>query len=148
MEQKPVFITDRLNVRKYTDEQGDLWFVAKDVCEYFGDTNYRRSIARLADGKKGVSHFQTAGGMQKMTVVNEPGLYSLLFKMQPSKARIKNNPRTAERVRMLEEFQDWVCDEVLPSIRKYGMYATPLLIDEILGDTDRIIELAQFGSSR
>ena len=64
------------------------WFVLKDVCVAFGETNYRRVAARLDDEEKGVSQINTPGGTQSMTVVNEAGLYSALFAMQPEKARV------------------------------------------------------------
>ena len=63
------------------------WFVGKDICEVFGDTNYRRSLSNIDDSDKGVSQIDTPGGKQKMTIVNESGLYSLLFQMQPQKAK-------------------------------------------------------------
>lgn len=77
---------------------GEPWWVAKDVCEIFGDTNYRRSVSRLDDDEKGVSQINTPGGPQEMTIVNEPGLYTLLFYMQPQKGNLpeeKIQERTA-----------------------------------------------------
>lgn len=53
------------------------WFVGKDICEVFGDTNYRRSLSNIDDSDKGVSQIDTPGGKQRMTVVNESGLYFL-----------------------------------------------------------------------
>lgn len=61
------------------------WFVLKDVCNAFGETNYRRVSSRLADDEKGVSQINTPGGMQNMTVINESGIYTALFVMQPEK---------------------------------------------------------------
>lgn len=63
------------------------WFVGKDVCEVFGDTNHKRSLSRIDDDEKGVSQIDTPGGKQNMTVINESGLYSLLFQMQPQKSK-------------------------------------------------------------
>lgn len=64
------------------------WFVGKDICEVFGDTNYRRSLSNIDDSDKGVSQIDTLGGKQKMTIVNESGLYSLLFKCNRRKQRV------------------------------------------------------------
>lgn len=64
------------------------WFVGKDICEVFGDTNYRRSLSNIDDSDKGVSQIDTPGGKQKMTIVNESGLYSLLFKCNRRKQRV------------------------------------------------------------
>lgn len=62
---------------------GEPWFVGKDVCEAFGDTNYRRSLSNIDESEKGVSQINTPGGKQNMTIIDESGLYSLLFQMQP-----------------------------------------------------------------
>ena len=99
-------------------------FVGKDVCEAFGDTNYRRSLANIDETDKGVSQINTPGGMQNMTVINESGLYSLLFQMQPQKAKgvSQNDNLINERVEKLHRFKHWVTHEVIPSIRKHGGY--------------------------
>ena len=67
-------------------KDGEPWFVGKDVAQAFNDTNYRRSLSRLSSDEKDVSQINTLGGKQKMTIINESGLYSLLFYMQPQKA--------------------------------------------------------------
>ncbi|NCD25746.1 MAG: hypothetical protein EOL86_09170 [Deltaproteobacteria bacterium] len=105
---------------------GNPWFVAKDVCEYFGDTNYRRSVSRLDDDEKGVSQIGTQGGGQQMTIVNESGLYSLLFWMQPDKATGKLPQDEIDRRKaLIKKFRKWVTAEVLPTIRKTGSYTIP-----------------------
>lgn len=101
------------------------WFVLKDVCEAFGETNYRRVAGRLEDDEKGVSQISTPGGKQNMTIVNESGLYSALFAMQPEKARGVCDEYIAKRQAQLRQFKRWVTSEVLPSIRKTGGYALP-----------------------
>lgn len=101
---------------------GEPWFVAKDVCNVFGDTNYRRSIARLDDDEKGVSPVYTPGGQQSMTIVNEYGLYDLLFHMQPQRKQFMNEEVYNNRVKTLKEFKRWITHEVIPSIRKTGGY--------------------------
>ena len=98
------------------------WFVLKDVCESFGEQNYRRVSARLDEEEKGVSQIATPGGMQNMTVVSEAGLYSTLFAMQPEKARGVDESYIAKRQEQLKRFRKWVTSEVLPSIRKNGGY--------------------------
>ena len=50
---------------------GEPWFVAKDVCRYFGDTNYRRTVKCLNADERQTMPVQTAGGLQNMLVVNE-----------------------------------------------------------------------------
>lgn len=100
------------------------WFVGKDVCETFGDTNHKRSLSRIDEDEKGVSQIDTPGGKQNMTVINESGLYSLLFQMQPQKAKgvSQNDNLIEERIQKLKRFKRWVTSEVLPTIRKTGGY--------------------------
>lgn len=105
-------------------QDGEPWFVAKDVCEYFRDTNYRRSISRLDDDEKGVSQIDTPGGCQEMVIINEPGLYSLLFYMQPQKGN-SSEEKIQERIAALKTFKRWVTHEVLPAIRQTGAYISP-----------------------
>ena len=66
--------------------------------------------------------------MQSMTVINEPGLYKLAFKSRKPEAK---------------KFARWVTHEVLPSIRKTGMYATPQTVDQIIADPDSFIKILQ-----
>lgn len=103
---------------------GEPWFVGKDVCQAFGDTNYRRSLSNIDDDEKSVSQIQTPGGKQNMVIINESGLYSLLFQMQPQKAKgvSHNDTLIHERICRLRRFKHWVTSEVLPSIRKHGGY--------------------------
>lgn len=109
------------------------WFVGKDVCESFGDTNYRRSLSNVDDVDKSIALIDTPGGKQSMTIINESGLYSLLFQMQPQKARgvSQNDSLINERIEKLHRFKRWVTGEVLPSIRKTGNYsAKPMTTEE------------------
>lgn len=103
------------------------WFVGKDVCEAFGDTNYRRSLLNIDDSDRGVSQIDTPGGKQNMVIINESGLYSLLFQMQPQKAKgvSQNDALVNQRIEKLHRFKHWVTSDVLPSIRKTGSYSMP-----------------------
>ncbi len=100
------------------------WFAGKDVCEAFGDTNYRRSLAALDEDEKGVSQMTTLGGSQNMIIINESGLYTLLFNMQPQKAKgvSQNEHAINDRIAKLKKFKRWITHDVLPSIRKHGGY--------------------------
>jgi len=112
-------------------KDGEPWFVARDVCEIFGDTNYRRSVSRLDDDEKGVSQINTPGGPQEMTIVNEPGLYTLLFYMQPQKGNLPEE-KIQERTAALKSFKRWVTHEVIPSIRKTGAYVAPASLEDLI----------------
>lgn len=87
---------------------GKPWFVGKDVAAALGYTNSRDAIAThvFADDK-GVESIDTLGGRQKMTIINESGLYALVF---------------GSRLKIAKDFKHWVTSEVLPSIRKNGAY--------------------------
>lgn len=102
--------------------KNEPWFVAKDLCGAFGDSNYRRTLSQLDDEDKGVTHIATNGGNQQMTIINECGFYNLLFLYQPQKGT--NKKIADERTLFLKKFRRWVTSEVLPSIRKYGTYST------------------------
>lgn len=101
------------------------WFVGKDVSDAFGDSNYRRSLSRLDSEEKTITKVLTSGGYQNLIVINEPGLYSLLFYMQPAKAKgvSQNDTLVNERIGKLKKFKRWVTSEVLPSIRNTGSYS-------------------------
>lgn len=117
------------------------WFVGKDICSAFGDTNYRRSLLKIDDDEKGVSQIDTPGGKQNMVIVNESGLYSLLFSMEPQKANM-DSILIEERVQKLKKFKRWVTSEVLPSIRKHGAYMTEQTLEKALTSPDFLIQLA------
>lgn len=125
------------------DQNGEPWFVLKDVCEVFGEQNYRRVSARLDEEEKGVSQIATPGGMQNMTVVSEAGLYSALFAMQPEKARGVDESYITKRQEQLKRFRKWVTSEVLPNIRKHGAYMTPETLQAAILNPDTMIQLCQ-----
>ena len=94
---------------------GEVWLVAKDVCEVLELTNSRMVTDELDDDEKGVSSIYTPGGMQNMTVINEAGLYKLTFRSRKPKAK---------------EFTRWVTHEVLPEIMRTGKYVHPALMED------------------
>jgi len=118
---------------------GEPWWVAKDVCDVFGETNRNRAMKALSDDEKGYTQMSTPGGEQQIAIISESGLYSLLLAMQPSKARGVDSEYIAERKEKLRSFRRWVTHDVLPAIRKHGMYAT----DELLNNPDLLIRVLQ-----
>ncbi len=124
-------------------KEGNPWWVAKDVCDLFGETNRNRAMQALDEDEKGYTQMNTPGGMQRVAIVDESGLYSLLLVMQPSKARGVSAEYITQREVKLKSFRRWVTHEVLPSIRKHGAYLTPQKIEEIILNPDTVIQLAQ-----
>lgn len=96
-------------------QQGEVWFVAKDVCDVLDLSNSRRALERLDGDEKGVTISDTPGGPQEVSIVNEPGLYSLILTSRKPEAKA---------------FKRWVTHEVLPAIRQTGSYVAPALADD------------------
>ena len=88
---------------------GEPWFVGKDVAEALGYANSRDALSHhVDDDDKGAAELDTPGGMQAMSIVNEAGLYSLIF---------------GSRLDSAKKFKRWVAKEVLPELRKNGQYS-------------------------
>lgn len=98
------FKLDETTVRGY-EKEGDHWFVVSDILNML--KLQRNSLAKIPNKWKGVKVFTTPGGKQKMATINEPGLWKLVM---------RSNLPEAQR------FQDWLAEEVIPSLRKYGEY--------------------------
>lgn len=132
----------------------ETWFVGKDICKIFNDSNHNRSIGRLDENDKMLIEIETNGGKQEVTVVNESGLYALLFAMQPQKANKAMSdaypPETQKmilekiknRTEKVRKFKHWVTSEIIPSIRKHGAYMTDETLEKALLSPDFLIRLA------
>lgn len=83
-------------------------WIAIDVCNVLELANPSDALSDFDDDEKGIANIDTPGGFQKMLTVKEPGLYKLIFKSRKPVAK---------------RFQKWVFNEVLPSIRKTGVYS-------------------------
>ena len=96
-------------IRTMTNEKGETFFVGKDVAKALGYAKSRNALATHvdADDKKDALIQGPLGGTQKMTVINEAGLYSLIL---------------SSKLEQAKEFKRWVTSEVLPQIRMTGGY--------------------------
>ena len=105
------FSYEEKEVRVITDEQGNSWFVAKDISNIL-EIEWRGSstLSFLDEDEKGVRKFRTPSGEQEMLIINESGLYTLILRSNKPAAR---------------PFRKWVTAEVLPAIRKTGCYRRP-----------------------
>jgi anti-repressor protein len=94
---------------RITDRNGKFWYVRNDVCWALGHKNPRQATATHCkpDGVQNLDTIDSLGRKQLVTIINEPNLNRLIM---------RSNVEHALR------FQDWVCEEVLPSIRKTGSY--------------------------
>ncbi|MBQ4495802.1 MAG: Bro-N domain-containing protein, partial [Selenomonadaceae bacterium] len=117
--------------------QNEPWFIGKDVATALGYANFRDALARHVPDKykkDGVVIRDSMGREQKPTLINEAGLYKLVMRSKLPSA---------------EKFSDWVCEEVLPSIRKTGMYMTAQAkVEEIIRNPDAFIETLIQGYQR
>lgn len=110
-------------------KNGEYWFVGRDVCNAFQDKNPNRSIGRIDDcDKHSLKIKDSLGREQTVTVINESGLYALLFAMQPQKAHNHGVSdeypiEIKERIEKLRRFKKWVTHDVLPTLRKTGSYS-------------------------
>lgn len=87
-----------------TTEDGDPWFVAKDICGVLGLGNMHSSLAVLDEDERGLHTMDTPSGNQEMTIISEAGLYEVIIRSDKPEAKA---------------FRRWVTSEVLPSIRKH-----------------------------
>lgn len=115
-------------VRVLTNQDGEPQWVGKDICEILEIKNSRDALSRIDPEGVGIADTLTPGGVQKLRVVNESGLYELLFQ---------------SRVPQAKEFRRWVTGEVLPEIRRHGMYATTATVEQMLADPTTAIKLLE-----
>lgn len=96
--------------------EGEPWFVGKDVAASLGYAEPRSAISKKVDAEdKGVAEMATPSGKQKMTIINESGLYSLIFGSKlESATRFKVNSRNNIPRKRYEEAVDYV-DSWTPS---------------------------------
>ncbi len=87
---------------------GEPWFVGNDVAKPLGYSAPKNAVAKFVDSDDKQKHqFDSSGQMRDMVIINESGLYSLIFGSQMENAK---------------KFKKWVTSEVLPAIRKTGQY--------------------------
>lgn len=108
---------------------GEPWFVGKDVAEILGYKNTPDAIRKHVDeDDKLESQIAMSGQNRKVIIINESGLYSLII---------------GSRLGSAKKFKRWVTSEVLPAIRKHGLYATPETVEKMVKDPDFMIAVFQ-----
>ena len=128
-----VFSNGEFNVRTSTDADGTVWFVARDIAEglEYSESSIdsiNKLFAPVPEVWKGRKRFLTPGGEQEMLCLTEQGVYFFLGRSDKPKAL---------------PYQMWIAGEVVPSIRKHGVYMTTQMQEQLISDPDFIIRLAQ-----
>lgn len=103
-------------------KDGEPWFCLADVCRVLELSNSRMVKERLSQKGVSTTYILTNGGEQATTFITESNLYKVIFQSRKPEA---------------EKFSEWVTEEVLPSIRKHGMYAE----DELLQNPDLLLKV-------
>ena len=105
-------------------------FCAADICRALGYANGRKAIADHCEEGDETKRdiIDNLGRTQAATFVNESGLYSLIF---------------GSKLESAKQFKKWVTSDVLPSIRKHGMYATEATVESMLNDPENAILMLQ-----
>ncbi|PCF64485.1 phage antirepressor [Staphylococcus pseudintermedius] len=134
MQALQTFSFEALPVRTLTVDD-EPYFVGKDVSDILGYSNSRKALSDHVDEEdKLTSQIVTAGQRRNQTLINESGLYSLIFSSKLDSAK---------------RFKRWVTSEVLPAIRKHGIYATDSVIEQTIQNPDYIIHvLTEFKKER
>lgn len=127
MNQMEIFKNPEFGTIRAVEIDGEPWLVGKDVALALGYKNPQEAIRNHVDAEdKGVSEILTPGGMQKLPIINESGLYSLVLSSKLPKAK---------------QFRRWVTSEVLPSIRKHGAYLTRDKLWEVATSPEALLKL-------
>lgn len=111
MNELMIFNNPEFGEIRTVEVDGEPWLVGKDVAQALGYSNTKDAVSRHVDteDKRG-SRFPTPSGQQELTIINESGVYSLVL---------------GSKLPSAKKFKRWVTSEVLPSIRKNGMYLLP-----------------------
>lgn len=126
MNEIQIFNNSQFGDIRAISQNGEPWFVAADVCRVLEHTNVTVALDRLDDDEKAKFNLGLRGG--DTGCVNEPGLYSLVLGSRKPEAKA---------------FKRWITHEVIPTIRKHGMYATPQTLEQMLNDPDSMIKVLQ-----
>lgn len=129
MKDLQIFNNPEFGEIRTVDVDGEPWLVGKDVAKALGYSNTKDALSKRVDAEdKRGSQIATPSGMQEMVIINESGLYSLIFSSKLPKAK---------------EFKRWVTSEVLPSIRRTGSYTAHRVPDVSPGGLAKLINVTR-----
>ena len=135
MNELQIFQNSEFGEIRTIEKDGEPWFVGKDVAEILGYANASKAVSTHVDDEDktfimlDIADSQNGNllvGQSKTTIINESGLYSLVL---------------SSKLPTAKKFKRWVTGEVIPSIRKHGMYATQSTVEQMLADPDTAIRL-------
>jgi anti-repressor protein len=126
MNEIEIFKNERFGEVRVAGTSDNPLFCLADVCKILG-LRVDAVQSRLTDDPIRIGVTDSIGREQQMNFVNEKNLYKVIMRSDKPQA---------------EPFQDWVCGEVLPSIRKYGAYMTNNTLEKALTSPDFLIQLA------
>lgn len=123
-----VFSNQEFGTIRTTEINGEPFFVGKDVAEALGYANTNDALARHCKGVVKRYPLSTEGGVQEVRIISEGDMYRLI---------------ASSKLESAQKFESWIFDEVIPTIRKHGAYATPATIESIIANPDNGIRLLQ-----
>ena len=116
MNELQIFNSEEFGDIRTVTIDNEPWFVGKDVAEALGYSEPRSAVSKKIDeADRGVAEMETPSGKQNMTIINESGLYALIF---------------GSKLESAKRFKHWVTSDVLPAIRKTGTYQKPMTTDQ------------------
>lgn len=123
-----VFNNSEFGSIQAVEVDGQPWFVAAPVAKALGYRMASDMTRRLDDDERGTRSVRTPGGRQSVSVITEAGLYSAVL---------------GSKLPQAKAFRRWVTHEVIPAIRRRGLYATPAAAEAMLADPDAMIAALQ-----
>ena len=129
-------MSNELQVFNYTEQHqirttvidGEPWFVAKDVCDVLGLSNITEALRGLDEDELSSEILKSGGQNREMRTISESGLYALIFRSSKPESK---------------QFSRWVRHEVLPSIRKSGIYLSDQAAEAYLHNPEEFAAMAE-----
>lgn len=130
MKELEIFHNPEFGQIRATEIDGEPYFAGSDIATALGYVNPRDALSKHVDAedKNTVAIHDGSSGNPNLTVINESGVYALVFSSKLPKAK---------------QFKHWVTSEVLPTIRKHGAYMTPDTLEKALLNPDGMIKVLQ-----
>lgn len=127
MNDMKIFENSEFGAVRVVDVNGEPWFVARDVASALGYVDTTQAIRMHCEKAKDFRGVEMTATATPMKIIPEEDVYALIF---------------GSHLESAKQFRRWICDEVLPAIRKHGAYLTPARLEEALLNPDTLIRLA------